>query len=123
MERKILSLTLLMMIPCVILAQEKKDVKGTIGITFSGIGSNDVINATGGLIGGPGYDGDGFYSIGLSYVYPISTRFDIESGIEYAEHSITITPAPGIDKAPYNSDLSLITIPITARLNILNYFF
>ena len=59
-----------------------KTTKGQIGITFSSLGTNDVaINQ--GLIGGPGYFGDKFYSIGISYIYPLNHTFDLETGIEY----------------------------------------
>ena len=107
-------------------AQEKSDVKRSIGITFSTFGSNDVINSAGKtLAGAPGYSGKSFYTIGLNYVQPVCSLIDIESGIEYSNYTITVEPMsmPGMEYIPYDKNISLINIPVTARINFLKYFF
>ncbi len=126
MKFKIFTLGLFIIISCSILAQEKSGVKRSIGFTFSTFGSNDVINsASKTLEGGPSYSGKSFYTIGVSYIYPVYSRIDIESGIEYSNHTITVKPMslPGMEHTPYNKNISLINIPITARINFLKYFF
>lgn len=109
-----------------LLAQEKSGMKRSVGFTFSTFGSNDVINsARETLLGGPSYSGKSFYTIGVSYVHPVCSWIYIESGIEYSNHTITVKPMsmPGMEYTPYDKDISLINIPITARLNFLKYFF
>ena len=126
MKFKTLTLVLLIMLPFSLLAQEKVALKKSIGFTISTIGSNDVINsARESLLGGPGYSGKRFYTLGVNYVLPVRYWLDIESGIEYSNHTITVQPMsfPGMEYTPYNKDISLINIPITARVNFLKYFF
>ena len=106
-------------------AQEEKPIahKGQIGITLSGFGNNDVFRKEE-LIGGPGYLGDRFYNLGISYIYQLNRTFDLETSIEYADHKITITPGVSPEHYPsYGAGFSLITIPVGVRVNFLGYFF
>ena len=122
--------TLLLLLGCIAgylpsIAQEEKPTphKGQIGITYSGFGSNDVFRKAE-LIGGPGYSGDRFYNLGISYLYPLNRTFDLEASIEYAGHKITITPGVSLQHYPsYGAGFSLITIPIGVRMNFFRYFF
>jgi hypothetical protein len=126
MKFKIFTLGLFTMLSCSLLAQEKSGIKRSIGITFSTFGSNDVINSAGQtLLGGPSYSGKSFYTIGVSYVHPVRSWIDIESGMEFSNYTITVKPMsfPGMEYTPYNKNISLVTIPITARVNFLKYFF
>lgn len=115
-----------MMLSYSLFAQEAKEMKGSIGLTFSTIGNNDVVNSAGKpLIGGASYNGKCFYTIGVSYIYPLHPWIDIETGIDYSSHTITIMPnlPPDMDDSPFNKEMSLINIPVTARINIFKYFF
>jgi hypothetical protein len=96
--------------------------KGQIGITFSSFGDNDVIRSSE-LIGSGSCNGDGFYTLGISYLYKLKKYLDLETGIECSNHKIIITPAPGIDLQPYSTSLTLIYIPVGLRLNFLKYCF
>lgn len=107
-------------------AQDNKPVKGSIGLTFTVTGNNDFINKAGkALIGGPSYDGKNFFTAGLCYVYPLLPWLDIESGIVYSSHTITVKPnlPSSIDNAPFDENITLIDVPVTARINFLKYFF
>ena len=76
------------------------------------------------LIGSGSYDGKSFYTLGINYVFPCNHWLDIESGLEYSEHTILITPAPtGTPVFQHQENFSLLNIPVTARLNFLKYFF
>jgi hypothetical protein len=126
MKFKIYTFGLFMMLSCSLIAQEKRGMKRSIGFTFSTIGSNDVINsASETLLGGASYSGKSFYTLGVSYVHPIRSWIDIESGIEYSNHTITVKPMslPDMEYSPHNKNISLINIPIAARINFLKYFF
>jgi hypothetical protein len=114
------------LLTCTLNAQNDalKTTKGLIGITFSSLGTNDVANSQD-LIGGPGYFGDKFYSIGISYVYPLNHTFDLETGIEYSNQKILVESAvmPTNAHTSTISKLSIISLPVSIRLNFLKYCF
>lgn len=95
-----------------------------IGITFSSFGENEPVHFDD-LVGAASYGSKSFYTIGINYIHPINSWLDIETGVEYAKHTVTVYPnlPPDMDRPPYNIDFSLINIPITVRANFLNYFF
>jgi hypothetical protein len=98
--------------------------KAKIGITFSSFGKNDVFRHEE-YEGGASYNSDKFYTIGFNFVYKLNKTFDFETGIEYANHKITIYPEffPNNDKPPYGVKFSLINVPVTLRVNFLKYCF
>lgn len=98
--------------------------KGQIGITFSSFGNNNVIRSHE-LIGAASYNSDRFYTLGVTYIYNLNRIIDIEAGIEYSNHKITIKPnlPPNMDNTPYGDSFSLINIPLTVRVNFLRYCF
>ncbi len=95
-----------------------------VGITFSSFGVNDPIYFDD-LMGAASYDSKSFYTFGINYIHPLNRWLDIETGIEYAKHTVTLKPnlPPDMDRTPYDIDFSLINIPITVRGNFLKYFF
>ncbi|MDY0347650.1 MAG: outer membrane beta-barrel protein [Tenuifilaceae bacterium] len=125
MKFKIITLGLLIILSCSLLAQENGGMKRSIGFTFSAFEGNDITNsARMTLLGGASYSGKGFYTVGVNYVQPVRSWIDIESGVEYSNHTITVeSMSQPEDHPPANKDISLINIPITARINFLKYFF
>ena len=126
MKNAIPVLGLLMLLSFSLPAQEKSGMKRSIGLTCSAFGTNDVINTAGEtLMGGASYLGKSYYSLGISYVQPLRSWLDLESGIEYSNHTITVQPMsmPGMAYIPYDAKISLINIPVTARINFLKYLF
>ncbi|MDD2548708.1 MAG: hypothetical protein PHD00_01290 [Bacteroidales bacterium] len=126
MKFKIYTLGLFLLLSCSLLAQENGGIKSSIGFTFSAIGGNDITNsARMTLLGGASYSGKSFYTVGVNYVHPVRSWVDIESGIEYSNHTISVEPMsqPGMEYSSYYRDIALINIPITARINFLKYFF
>ncbi len=95
-----------------------------LGITFSSFGSNDVIYLQQ-ITGAPGYTSDYFYTLGFTYLHQYTKRLELETGIEYSSHKITITPnvPPYVDYAPYSAEFTLVNIPVSLRLNFGKYFF
>lgn len=110
----------------VAMAQEKevKPENGKAGITFSSFGSNNVFYFKQ-LTGAASYNSDRFYTLGVSYLYPLSGKFDLETGIEYSHHKIIIQPnlPPDMDDSPYGAEFSLINIPLSVRANLGRYFY
>jgi hypothetical protein len=76
-------------------------------------------------MGGAGYSGDKFYTLGINYLYKLNNTFDVETGIEYSNHRIIIKPMaiPPMEYPPYGAKFSLINIPVTLRVNFLKYCF
>lgn len=106
------------------LQAQQTNSKGFIGLTFSGLGSNDAFHWEK-LAGAGGYEGKGFNSLGVTYIRPINSRFDLEAGVEYSRFKYRFTNASlGPDAPePYIVNTSIVGIPVTARLNFLRYFF
>ena len=131
MKTKIFTFGMVMIFSCPLLAQGVKGTKGSIGLTFSAFGNNDVTNAARSTLAcGSSYNGKRFYTLGLSYIYSFSPLVDVETGIEYSSHTITTVPArkppklsSDVDVTRYDERLSITSIPITARINFLKYFF
>ena len=98
--------------------------KGKIGITYSSFGNNDVVSNQE-LMGGASYYGDKFNTFGLTYLYQLNRTFDIETGVEYSDQKIRIVPMvyPGMNSSPSSAKISLINLPVSIRINFLNYFF
>lgn len=98
--------------------------RGSLGITYSGLGNNDAFYWED-LIGAGSYTGQGYYSVGINYIHPVSSRWDIETGIEYGAYQYlfsNVSLGPDAPE-PYILTNKLITIPATLRFNFLRYFF
>lgn len=95
-----------------------------IGITFSSFGENEPICFTN-LDGAASYSSKIFYTFGVNYIHPLNRWLDLETGVEYAKHTVTLHPnlPPDMDGSPSNVNFSLINIPITVRANFLHFFF
>lgn len=97
---------------------------GKIGVTFSSFGENDVFRFNE-LDGAASYNGDSFYSIGLTYIFPLNPWLEIETGIEYAKHDIVVKPnlPPDVDSSPKKESFALLNVPVTLRANFFKYFY
>jgi hypothetical protein len=126
MKKAFISFLALILVSNLLIAQENKEKRnfGKIGITYSSFGDIGIVQGQE-LIGGPGYTGDNFYEIGISYLKPINRFLDFETGLGYSRYSIIITPAPypGVKYDTEPAHLSLISIPVGLRLNFLRFFF
>ena len=97
----------------------------SFGITFSGLGHHDAFTFS--FVPKIGEKPDGFiglghYSFGITYIQPLSNRFDWEIGVEYSRSKIRFY---SISESIPNHDfhLSLIRVPVTFRFNFWQYFF
>lgn len=126
MRQKLFIVLSLCMISHVLNAQDttKHQNAGKIGITFSSLGDNGVYQ-TNKLMGGPSYLGDGFYTFGFNYLIPIRKWLAFETGVEYARHTLLIESFvfPASDNTSRREHFSIISIPLTVRVNFLKYFF
>lgn len=120
------TLVLSILLSCSLAAQEESNLKRSIGFTFTAFGNSDVINSSRRTLeGGPSYNGKNFYTFGVSYIHPIRYWLDVEAGMEFSGYTITVKPMsmPDMPYLPYDKKISLVNIPITARVNFLKYFF
>lgn len=98
--------------------------RGAIGVTFSGLGDNDSFYWES-LDGEGDAKGKGFYSLGITYLRPISSRLDLETGVEFSHFKYKFSNAslgPDAPK-PYDVSNNLIGIPLTVRFNFSHHFF
>lgn len=98
--------------------------KGTIGLTYGGLGSNDAIYSSD-IIGGGDYASNGYYSIGITYLRPVTERIEFETGILFNKYSYIFSNASlGPDgPVPYEVLNTVIDIPVTIRWTFFKYFF
>jgi hypothetical protein len=104
---------------------ENKTSKGQIGITFSTFGKNDLYRPQYPPPGAASITGDKYFTVGIDYLYPIFRILDIETGIEYSNQKVIISPnlPPNMDRTPYGAKFSMINIPAILRLNFLKFCF
>lgn len=98
--------------------------KGAIGVTFSGLGVNSA-SPIGVVIGGGRHASKGYYSLGITYIRPLTQRIDIETGVSYSHYKYRFSNSslgPGVLE-PYDLKNAVVDIPLTIRLKFLNYFF
>lgn len=96
-----------------------------VGITFSSFGDNELVRFDNDLVGFPGTSGKHFYTLGLDYLVALNKTFDLETGFEYSRHKMMVDPnlPPSMDRSEYPIYLNILTVPVSARVNFLKYFF
>ena len=97
----------------------------SVGITFSSFGENDLVRFEDDLVGFHGTTGRRFYTLGLDYLVALNKTFDLETGLEYSRHNMMVDPnlPPSMDRPEYPVYLNVLTVPVSARINFLKYFF
>ncbi len=98
--------------------------KKAIGITYSGLGSNDAFYFE--MLDGAGsYLGKGYHSFGVAYTQSLIKFLDLETGISFSNYKYRFSNSSlGPDAPePYFVSNTMVDIPITARLNFLKYLF
>jgi len=121
--RKITFTTMLVCLSFALYPQQSAP-KGAVGVTFSGLGDNSAFYWQS-LDGIGSQDGKGFYSLGITYIRIITSRIDLETGIEFSRFKYefkNMSTGSGAPK-PYEVSNNLIGIPLTVRLNFSRYFF
>jgi len=110
-------------------AQETEVInkKSAIGISTTFWGGNSVVFQQ--LKEAPSYDGEGFYTVEINYMYSFNKVLDLETGFGYGEYNFTVYPGfhtlppPDVGNSPRSSKYSLFYIPISLRVNFWKYFF
>jgi len=101
---------------CVCLnAQNPNLKKGKIGITFTPVGYCGIS-----YFGKGGGSEGNLYGLGINYIYLLNKRLELETGIEYSKYHIIQSPYLDLK---YETNLYLINIPLSLRINFLKFFF
>jgi hypothetical protein len=94
---------------------------GEIGLSGGG-GANDIFRFSK-LVGDAAYKGEGMWSAGVDIRRLFGDHFSLETGAFYSHQYYVVTPAAGIAGEDIHDNLGLITIPLTARVDFLKWFF
>ncbi len=97
---------------------------------FYGFAYNELIRSAN-LDGAPSYKGKGATIIGVTYQRTIYKSLSLETGLEYSENKIEITPVyypenhmyPSKNAATQRVSVNMITIPVYANYTFLKYFY
>ncbi len=75
------------------------------------------------LTGSASYDNNNSYEFGFKYLRTLSNKLSIETGINFFNTEVIITPAfTGTPVNPRQEELKLVSIPIFASYSLGNYF-
>ena len=113
MRYKLLTILVVFLFSISLQAQENGNYNRKIGLTFSSFGENDLLKKNS-LVGEASYSGENFYSIGISYLKPLNNWLDLETGLEYSNHTIMIkaAPYPGLVAESSKTNLSIVNVPL-----------
>ena len=83
-QTKLFLLTLIFACFSLGLTAQNSSSKGALGLTYSGFGYNDTYLKRG-IDGLGGYGGKGYFSAGVSYIRPVLSFIDFETGVKYSK--------------------------------------
>lgn len=104
-----------------LLAQKPYHSRQKIGIVLGG-GKSQIVNFHQ-LSGSGGFESKGYFLVGLNYLRPLKHWLSLDAGIEFSHHKYTATSAPTPQIRYWDTDASLLTLPVNARINFLKYLF
>jgi hypothetical protein len=106
-------------------AENNQSHQKKIGITFSSFGANEM--GAGDFIGDAEYKSDYFYTVGITFIYPLKSWLDVETGLEYSYQVFLIKsslPNPPVgSRSAARESFSLLEIPLTVRFTFWHYLF
>ncbi len=89
---------------------------------FGGGGTNDIFRFNE-LIGAGSVTGTGMWNAGADLRRMFGDHFSIETGLSYSQQYYYTSPAPGIPGEDRPGSFGLVSLPLTARLDFLKWFF
>ncbi len=89
---------------------------------FAGGGDNEIFRFEE-LIGSGSVTGTGMWTAGADLRRLFGDHFSLESGLSYSHQYFYTSPAPGIPGEDRPGSFGLLTVPVTARLDFLKWFF
>lgn len=89
---------------------------------FAGGGDNEIFRFRE-LVGSGSVTGTGMWTAGADLRRLFGDHFSLESGLSYSQQYYYTSPAPGIPGEDRPGSFGLLTLPLTARLDFLKWFF
>ncbi|MDZ7632909.1 MAG: outer membrane beta-barrel protein [Bacteroidales bacterium] len=89
---------------------------------FGGGGTNDIFRFSE-LDGAGSVTGTGMWTAGFDMRRMFGDHFSIETRLSYSHQKYYTSPAPGIEGEDLPGSLGMLTMPVTARLDFLRWFF
>jgi hypothetical protein len=100
---------------------------GKVGITVSSLGINNIKGESTNREENWILEGKNFYTLGLNYTKGLNKWLELEVGIEYSKHNISLGVTDLFEThvfmRAHKTELSLIGIPAMLKANFLKYFF
>jgi len=89
---------------------------------FAGGGGNEIFRFEE-LIGSGSVTGTGAWTAGFDIRRLFGDHFSVETGLSYSHQYYYTSPAPGIPGEDRPGDFGIISLPLTARVDFLKWFF
>jgi opacity protein-like surface antigen len=89
---------------------------------FAGGGDNEIFRFQE-LDGAGSVTGTGVWTAGFDLRRLFGDHFSVETGISYSQQYYYTSPAPGITDEDRPGDFGIISLPLTARVDFLKWFF
>jgi hypothetical protein len=89
---------------------------------FAGGGDNEIFRFQE-LDGAGSVTGTGVWTAGFDIRRIFGDHFSVETGISYSQQYYYTSPAPGISGEDRPGDFGIISLPLTARVDFLKWFF
>jgi len=90
---------------------------------FAGGGANDIFRFNSDLVGAGSVTGTGMWTAGADFRRLFGDHFSLETGVSYSHQYYYTSPAPGIEGDDNPGSFGLISLPLTARIDFLRWFF
>lgn len=98
-------------------AQNQSEIRGYYGVSSYQLKNNPD------LIGGPGYDPEAAFELGIRYLLRMPNGLALESGVGFWTGDVTITSAPMPEQTTRRERLQITSIPVLLNYRFLDYFF
>jgi opacity protein-like surface antigen len=89
---------------------------------FAGGGDNEIFRFQE-LVGAGSVSGTGMWTAGVDVRRLFGDHFSIETGLSYSHQYYYTAPAPGIPGEERPGNFGIISLPLTARVDFLRWFF
>lgn len=89
---------------------------------FAGGGGNEIFRFNE-LDGSGSVTGEGYLTAGADLRRMLGDHFSVGTGVAYSHQFYFTSPAPGIGGEDEHGSFGLVTVPVTARVDFLKWFF
>ncbi len=108
-----IAITIIMLFGSTVALGQQDSIRSSFGVAISGLGTNAELSNLG-MDGAPGYKGNGYFNLELTYFKSLNMKTQLETGIGFARHSFIISPnlPPQSFETKSKEQISIITVPL-----------